>query len=1080
VTFHTRSDQLGVVVGARSQLEKVAVRPVIDIQRTLTYLFSTHYHPYVPELMHRLLSGTLTDLQDGDTELPAQDLLSSQGYGPTSLVAKPYPLKDVDFTTGGAYSGYNWELFYHAPLTIAIHLSRNGRYEDAQRWFHFVFDPTDDSSDPSPERFWKVKPLRRKDVPTIADILLNLATGADPNLQRDTITAISQWQKAPLRPHVVARQRQTPYMLKAVTAYLDNLIDWGDALFRQDTGEAINEATQLYVLAANILGRRPERVPKKGDVAPQTYKRLRGHLDAFNNTLVALESDVPFDVMPHPSSGGTEVDRFVTLESLGKTLYFCVPHNEKLLNYWDTVADRLFKIRNSLNLQGVFRQLPLFEPPIDPGLLARAVAAGLDVGAVTAGLHQPLPLVRSQLLLGKATEICQEVKSLGGHLLASTEKEDNEALSVLRARHERVILGLVEAVRYGQLQEAAKIREGIEQSIANTAQRYAYYERLLGKSAGDIKIPALDSLDHDGLLHLAFRSQEPAVALRPVEPNVVEVAGLKLSPGEVTELALLEASQVGQDIAGVMESVGSFMSMIPDISAHVTPVGLGAAARFGGTNLGHLFRGMAAGARAVAGRLSHEANRASRIASFIRREEEWAFQSNLAAGEMTHLFKQLRAAEIREAIAQREWDNHQQQLRHAQEIERFLTDERTGKKTGQALYAFLKREVRGLYNQCFQLAFDVARKAERALQHELGDPELRFIQPTYTTGKEGLLAGEKLYLDLKRMETAYLELNRREYELTRHVSVLELDPHALVELRATGRCTVRIPEELYDLDCPGHYFRRLRSVAVSLPCVVGPYTSVNCTLRLLKSSVRRSALLADGYARDGEADERFSDHFGSVQAVVTSTAHHDAGLFETNLRDERYLPFELAGAISEWQIELPADVRQFDFATISDVVLHVRYTAREGGAALATAATAELAAAIDEARAAGSVRLLSVRHELPLEWARLKNHTLTTTARAPLTLKLTRNHYPFWAEGRLGALKQVELLAAGGKRTVQVSDAPTGGNIDRLEANPALAGLRAGKLAHPEAIPPIGELKLFLDDNTMTDLWVALTWGKAL
>ena len=101
------------------------------------------------------------------------------------------------------------------------------------------------------------------------------------------------------------------------------------------------------------------------------------------------------------------------LRSLGKTLYFCVPRNDKLLGYWDTVADRLFKIRNSLNFQGVFRQLPLFEPPIDPALLARAAAAGLDVGAIVNGLNQPLPLVRFQLLVQKATEICQEVKVAG-------------------------------------------------------------------------------------------------------------------------------------------------------------------------------------------------------------------------------------------------------------------------------------------------------------------------------------------------------------------------------------------------------------------------------------------------------------------------------------------------------------------------------------------------------------------------------------------------------------------------------------------------------------------------------------------
>ena len=38
------------------------------------------------------------------------------------------------------------------------------------------------------------------------------------------------------------------------------------------------------------------------------------------------------------------------------------------------------------------------------------------------------------------------------------------------------------------------------------------------------------------------------------------------------------------------------------------------------------------------------------------------------------------------------------------------------------------------------------------------------------------------------METAYLELNQREYELTRHVSLLQVDPLALLQLRTTGLC----------------------------------------------------------------------------------------------------------------------------------------------------------------------------------------------------------------------------------------------------------------------------------------------------
>src|SRR4030095_7407066 len=152
--------------------------------------------------------------------------------------------------------------------------------------------------------------------------------------------------------------------------------------------------------------------------------------------------------------------------------YFCVPRNDKLLSYWDTIADRLFKIRNSLNIQGIFRQLPLFAPPIDPALLARAAAAGLDVGAIVSGLNQPLPLVRFSLLVQRAAEIAQEVKSLGNSLLSAMEKEDGESLAILRARHERVVMEMVEHVKYAQLQEAIKSKEGLLKSLALTMQRY--------------------------------------------------------------------------------------------------------------------------------------------------------------------------------------------------------------------------------------------------------------------------------------------------------------------------------------------------------------------------------------------------------------------------------------------------------------------------------------------------------------------------------------------------------------------------------------------------------------------------------
>ena len=102
---------------------------------------------------------------------------------------------------------------------------------------------------------------------------------------------------------------------------------------------------------------------------------------------------------------------------IGRTLYFCIPQNDQLLAYWDTVADRLFKIRHCMNIEGVVRQLALFEPPIDPGALVKAVAAGLDLGRIVNNINQPVSSIRGWLLLQKAQEMCAEVKWLRRSLL---------------------------------------------------------------------------------------------------------------------------------------------------------------------------------------------------------------------------------------------------------------------------------------------------------------------------------------------------------------------------------------------------------------------------------------------------------------------------------------------------------------------------------------------------------------------------------------------------------------------------------------------------------------------------------------
>ena len=425
-----------------------------------------------------------------------------------------------------------------------------------------------------------------------------------------------------------------------------------------------------------------------------------------------------------------------------------------------------------------------------------------------------------------------------------------------------------------------------------------------------------------------------------------------------------------------------------------------------------------------------QAGVASRTAGYQRRADEWMLQANLAARELMQIGRQILASLIAEQIAYHDYQTVKTQVKQAQDIQAFLKT----KFTSQVFYNWMQSEISGLYYQYYRFACDTARKAEQTMKRELMRPELdatQFVQFNYwDAGHQGLLSGEGLYLDVKRMEMAYHDNNKRELELTRDVSLRQLDPLALLSLVITGSCAVDVPEWLYDLGCPGHYMRRIEYMGLSIPSVVGPYTNINCTLSLQKSSVRKSPdLNNEAYARDAAQDDRFVDYFGATDAIVTSSGTNDSGMFETNLRDERFLPFEGAGAISSWTLTLPPKLKPFDYMSISDVILHIHYTAREAGDPLASHATKELTQMLAAAGQSSQALMFNLRYEFPSEWAAF---AASTTANFTATLR--KDYFPYMVQS--GGAVSVDKLTL---------YAESGGNIAALTPqNLDLAAISAG------------------------------------
>jgi peptidoglycan hydrolase-like protein with peptidoglycan-binding domain len=916
---------------------------------TRKYRFLPFYHPYTMLFIREFNRDGIDGLMNRKIQTnpqsfpPANTFFFTPTYDPSSpVIVDDTSKKDVnDFSFGGAYSIYNWELFFHAPLMIACRLMQNQKFEDAMTWFHYIFNPTSIDNLPTPQRYWITKPFFEYNSDDyrkqrIENILSNINSSESEG-------QLIAWRNNPFKPHLIARYRPVAYQKNVVMKYLDNLIAWGDMLFGRDTIESINEASLLYMLAYEILGDRPQKVPNVNH-DELTFNELEPKLDEFGNARidVAIEDTLlPITVVP-PTGDSEPIPKI-------ETLYFCIPNNDFLTKYWDTVEDRLFKIRHCMNIQGIVRQLPLFEPPIDPALLVKAAAAGIDLSSVLNDLAAPTPHYRFRIVMQKAAEFCNEVKMLGEKLLNALERQDAEEIALLRSQNEIQLLEAVREVRKKQIDEAVEMIGSLNKTLEMAEAKKTFYE------------------NREFL-------------------NGAEVSGISL-----TMLALVAGNS-----AGMLQGIAGMLHLIPSFSIGIAGFGgsPNVSMSIGGGMFAAALQADAAKRSQVSSGLSQLATLSNTLGGYLRRQEEWSFQARLAAIEKDQIQFQISAAEIRQAIAEQELLNQEMQIENTKTVDDYMRN----KFNNRQLFSWMITQISAVYFQAYQLAFEMSKKAEKCFRYELGITDSNYIQFGYWDSlKKGLLSGDKLINDLMRLEAAYIDQNKREFEITKHVSLAQMFPLSLITLKETGKCTISLPEWLFDMDYPGHYMRRIKNVSISVPCIVGPYTGVNCTLSLLKNETRISSV--GNYAKVDENDDRFRSMFGSISSIATSGAQLDSGMFELNFNDDRYLPFEGAGAVSEWQIDMPIENNYFDFSSISDVILHISYTSRNGGGLLATGANTNLQTVLPNSTA----RLFSLKHEFGTEWYKFLHPE--NNGEQELVINLKAEHFPFFIRGKLNALK---------------------------------------------------------------------------
>jgi Tc toxin complex TcA C-terminal TcB-binding domain/Neuraminidase-like domain/Concanavalin A-like lectin/glucanases superfamily len=839
-----------------------------EFERLSTYV--------IHDLSLSLFAGGIDSLLSLDSQrVPEIDL--QKQYQAGVLVTPPnFDRATNTIRTGIDFDGpnglYYREIFFHIPFLIANQLNANQKFAEAQKWYHYIFDPT--TSEPTGlsvnpnDRYWRFRPFRDLSLETLRQILSN----------KD---ALAEYRDHPFDPHAIARLRLNAYQKAIVMKYINNLLDWGDNLFAQDTREAIGEAAQLYILAYNLLGQRPQSKVVKDFREVGTYDDIiAANKDGLPDFLAELDKPIPI-----PAGDGalqlTPINNIIT--------DFGVTENDVFMGYWDRVEDRLFKIRHSLNLEGVFRQLALFQPPINPMALVSAIAGGRDLGSVLSDLNVAVPNYRFLFLMDKAKEMASTVNDLGAALLDALEKRDAEGLTRLQNSQEKQILDLTTAIKKNELDSAKKSVESLNQSKTALETKKQYYTKL---SSGD---------------------------LNPAEKAYFAVKGIAL---------------VNKAVEGVLSAIAEGLETIPDVITGAEGVGgsPAALAKIGSKEVRSPIATAAIALRAVGEGLDLAADISEKRGEFDRRKQEWDFEAANVQKEINEITYEIAIAELQSSIAEQELAIHMKTIEQNQEIADFYRS----KFTSKDLYNWMVSQLSGLYFQAYKLAYDYAKSTEKALQLERLTSNTFISFGHWDSLKKGLLSGSSLLLELSRMEKFYLDQSKRYFEIEKNISMQKSMPDALKSLISTGTADFQLTEKLFDQDYFGHYGRTIKSIAISVntSTPIDPYDSVHATLTQLGSKTIlapdvNAVLYLLGAAGANQPDSSvLRVNWRANQQIAISNVSADNGTFAIDFFfDDRYFPFEGTGAISSWRLEMPKETNRFDFNSITDVIIDVKYTA---------------------------------------------------------------------------------------------------------------------------------------------------------
>lgn len=759
-------------------------------------------------------------------------------------------LADLDFR--GANGLYFWELFFHMPFLVGYLLNQERRFELAKHWYKYLFNPSQGAG-----LCWQSKAI----LPA-----------------NDTNTEIGSRLIEPTDPDSIASAHPVHYRKAVFLYYIKNLIDEGDAFYRELTPDSLTEANCYYREALDLLGPRPQtsgncywKPITLENAATQTNTVLRGYEDKNKVGDVALTEG------SNPYANAVVHDPTINILSTG---LFYKPINKQLIAYWDILDSRIYNLRHNLSIDGKALHLPLFAPPLNPRQLLQQRNAGQGLNTILVNEGIRVPYYRFSTVINKAQTAVDSLMMFGSNLLSLLERKDARQWEKMQYEQQKALLDFTIDLQDDTISLLKANQKAWTVSQTAAKARYDYYN--------DLYKAGINSLEES-----AFRLQASASAscYLAVVPTIA--AGVsKLLPN------IFGVADGGQRLEGPSESLaGSFLN--------------------------------------TAFALNMTADALHTKAMYKRRQDDWKLQRDLADYDQQQIVQQIDMSNKQLSAAQHQMDQiKKQQAQFQDNLNYFAT-----RFTSQDLYQWMIGQLSATYFQAYDAVTSLCRFAESAWQYELGDFSTRFILPgAWNDLYHGLLAGETLKLYLQRMEQQYINLNKRKLEIVKTVSLKQhLGESPFNDAKRAGKFTFHFDQQDFDLDYPGHYLRQLATVSVYLPAVLGPYQDVKAILTQEKNYVVTSAdakVLADKLWKGTYVDPSVAHDLLGNQQIALSSGVDDNGLFVLNFGDERYLPFEGTGAISTWTLEFPvpdSKQQQTLLTSLTDVIIRLRYTAKESG-----------------------------------------------------------------------------------------------------------------------------------------------------